>query len=287
MQAIPTPRLNYVDVQWARSVLAAFEQERADILDDTAASHSQLSQIEYVMLAEDCKDIGMLKYGLGYPLGETRVAFAEAAKAYLRVFELRGTQAAFEVTVVRGEEVKPLREPGTTDDSLTNSRRGLQAMYIALIAGGETLARQIAAHIWDPPGATYIGPESEVCTPDEQQFAYALKALLLDKKSDALIHLHARRPASSSAQAQAEFIETLITNRKAEFIARLNDLLDWHHGQIVDAENQKNIDLFFSVPGLALCRRALGCGLTEPSELPEHEVFLPLGLLDDDAVDRP
>lgn len=287
MQVIPNLRLDYVDAEWARGVLAVFEQDRADILDDAEASPRQLSQIEYVMLAEDCQAIGMLKYGLGYPLSETRAAFAEAAKANLRVFELRGTQAAFEVTVAGGEEAKPLREPGATDDSLTNSRRGLYSMYVALIAGNATIAREIAVHVWDPPNATYIGPESEVCTLDDQQLAYAVKALLMGKKKEALSYLRIRRSTSSSAQVQAELIETLITNRKPEFIAQLNDLLDWHRQQSASVENRKNIDLFFSIPGLALCSLALGCGLAQRSELPEHEVFLPLNFLNDDAVDMP
>jgi len=268
-------------------VLSAFQQERADILDDALAPQRQMSQVEYVMLADACKDIGMLKYGLGYPLGETRGAFSEAAEAYLRVFKLRGTQSAFQVTVVSDEQAKPLREPGATDESLTNSKRGLQAVYVALIAGRELLARQIAAHIWDPPGATYIGPESEVCTPDDQQLAYAVKALLLTHSSDALSHLHLRCPSSSTAQVQANLIETLITNRAAECIARVNDLLDWHRQQAMSAEGRNNMDLFFSIPGLALCSQALGRAIVQHRELPERHVFLPLLLLDDPAPDLP
>lgn len=286
-QAAPTPRLDGIDTDWARGVLEALEQERVDIVDDAGALHRQLSQVEYVMLAENCRDIGMLKYGLGYPLRESRAALAESAKAYLRVFELRGTQAAFEVTVVRGEESTPLHEPGSTDDSLTNSRRGLQALYVGLIARGQTLAQQIARHISDPPGAAYIGPDSEVCTPDDQQLAYAMKALLLENQRDALSQIRFRSLASPTAQSQAAVIEALITNRKAEFTASLNELLNWHGGQIDDPENQKDILLYFSIPGLALCGQALASALVERGELPEQDVFLPLDLLDDDAADLP
>lgn len=269
------PRLTWMDVEWARGVLAALEQERTDILDEAA---SPLSQLEYAMLADNYRDIGLLKYGLGYPLSETHSWFAKSFKASLRVFELRGTQPAFDVTVIRGEESHPLREPGATDDSLTNSRRGLQAMYISLIAGGEALARQIVTHIWDPPDASYIGPDSEVCTPDDQQLAYAMKALLLDNKRDALNQLN-RRPASVEAQLQAALIEALITNRKADFIAGFHELLSWHHEQIADPGNQKNVELYVSIPGLALCRQALAGGLIERGDLPEHERLLPLDLL--------
>jgi hypothetical protein len=283
MQSTPTPRLEYVEAQWAHGVLAALEQDRTDILADATASRRELTQVEYALLAEDCKDIGMLKYALGLPLDETHEALAEATEAYLQVFALRGTQAAFEVAVVTDGEAKPLREPGATDVSLTNSRRGLRAMYVALIAKGETIAREIAAHVWDPPGATYIGTESEVCTPDDQQLAYAMKALLLGKKSEALSLLPAP-PVSSFALMQTELIKMLSAGRKEGFMAGLTDLLAWHRWQIADAENRKNIDLFFSVPGLALCRYALGCGLTERGELPGQTVFLPLDLLANDVV---
>jgi hypothetical protein len=286
-QTVPDPRLDFVDVPWARGVLTAIEQDRADILGGVDASYPRLLQIEYVMLAEDCKDIGMLKYGLGYPFGETRAAFAEAGKAYLRVFELRGTQTALEVAVVTDQDSKPWHAPGAIDDSLTNSRRGLEAMYVAMVTGDEALARQIAAHVWDPPGASYIGPESRVCTPEDQQLSRAVKALLLDRRSSALSQPYVGRPVTSSAKAQAEVIDTLMAGLKTGFIDRLADLLEWHRGQIADAANQKDVELLFSVPGLALCRQALGRGLIELSELPQSDVLLPLVLLDDDAVELP
>src|SRR5262245_53509762 len=124
MQPNPIPRLHHVDPPCASGVLAAFEQERLDIVDDAAASQRPLSQVEYVMLAEACKNIGMLKYALGHPLSDTAAAFADAARAYLHVFELRGTQPTLEVTLVRGDEARPTRRPGGIDDSLANSRRG-------------------------------------------------------------------------------------------------------------------------------------------------------------------
>jgi YD repeat-containing protein len=80
----------------------------------------------------DSSAVGFYKYGLGYPFDEIRAAFAEAAAAMLHVFELRGTEEPFQVTILTVDPGKSEHDPAFVvgdrqlhppkDYSVTNSR---------------------------------------------------------------------------------------------------------------------------------------------------------------------
>lgn len=178
------PRLNNLDLNLISRIVDGLEDFMDKFLWDEKRRRHKSPQISYSLAASNSHGIGTYKYALGAPLSEVRHYLAEAARWLERVFELRGTAPSFSVTVValdpasppgRPRELshKPLHPPGDKDYSLTNSVSGLQGMYLALIVGDKARARHLAEMVWDPPAASYIGPDSEICTPDQQHLAYA------------------------------------------------------------------------------------------------------------------
>jgi hypothetical protein len=80
------------------------------------------------------------------------------------------------------------------DTSSTNSKDTMRPLCAALVAGKRETALYIAELLADAPDAGYIGPDSEVCTPDEQRIAYSFKYLILGDQKEALAHRRAGRP---------------------------------------------------------------------------------------------
>jgi hypothetical protein len=103
--------------------------------------------------------------------------------------------------------------PGTGEDqSLANSRRGLEAMELGLAAGAVDLVGNLALLVEDPPGASYLGEGSVVCTAEEQLLAYATRDLVLRRPDPgrwlariaAPTGVHALRTALLAALARAD-----------------------------------------------------------------------------------
>jgi hypothetical protein len=71
----------------------------------------KLLQVRLSSLKSGFRDIAFDKYALGFPLDEIRVAFAETAAGFLRMFELRGTGDAFPVAVLTVDPTKAPEDP--------------------------------------------------------------------------------------------------------------------------------------------------------------------------------
>ncbi|NOX53662.1 MAG: hypothetical protein GXP27_04345, partial [Planctomycetes bacterium] len=164
------------------------------------SSASTSSQRTYAFLIDAYESVAYGTYILGYPVRISFGALACAAKACLRVFELRGTLDAFPhdvVTIdVRYPEghpkhmvIEPSNPPGTKDFSTTNSRDNFKGVCMALMTGEFTLARQIAALAWDPPDAKYVFANSSTCTWNDQRLAYAMREFFAGNTDEALAFL--------------------------------------------------------------------------------------------------
>jgi hypothetical protein len=64
------------------------------------------------------------------------------------------------------------------NDTVMNPRRAFRALSLSCLSNNKEQAEQIAALIWDPPFAEYIGL-TDVCTQDEQRVAHAFRDLIL------------------------------------------------------------------------------------------------------------
>ena len=250
------------------------------------------------MLADHCHDLALFHYAMGSSYEQVRQYLAEAAVAYLRVFQLRGTQPALTATLVELSPVapnlpaadlseptmetqagavlrRPLHLPGESDYSLTNSRTGLRAMYLALMVRQQDLAQRIAELVFDPVDATYIGPNSEVCTPNEQRLAYALKSHLLGNSIDNSQLRLVEHP--QQRLAQAVMIKALNAKNPHPFLTALNQLLSEHERWAKSDTRQP--ESFLCLPGIGLSASALWSELIELESLPAENVYLPRRLL--------
>jgi immunity protein 49 of polymorphic toxin system len=265
---------------------------KAETLQMIREEPGKLLQIRMSSLEGDCSRIGLYQYALGFPLDEVRQAFAEAAAAALKVFELRGTSEAFPAVLLTVDptkpeddpafviEERPLHPPGTRDYSLTNSRDCFQDICLALIGGEYATAEKLAGLMWDPPRASYIGPRSEVCTPNQQHLAYAVKELLHNHPEAAQKEL--KRIGCRKSEEQVAFLAKMVGGLAerdgASFLEGLQELLRWHRKQVKKPYNQKDPEMYFCVPALGLSVLAVRGGLLQKAELPS-DPYLPAELM--------
>ena len=161
-----------LDTAWAEELEGFLRGQ----MKDAPGPDSIEDQAQAVFLAGYCRDLGLLRYAEAARLEEVRQLLRRSTQYTLEVFRMREA----------GQDEDP-----PSDLSLTNSRRGLDAMELALASGALDLAKTLAPLIWDPPGASYLGPGSVVCTPEDQHLGYALRDILTGRSEEALGELNA------------------------------------------------------------------------------------------------
>ena len=142
-------------------------------------------------------------------------------------------------------------------------------MQLALVAGDPALVKRIAAMIGDPTNATYVGPDSVVCTTEEQGLAYAMKAFLLGQTAVAYFHTAGLAGSSSPVREQAVAIDALINRDLGAFLAVLNEMLAAHVDAARDPHHVHEPRYLIAIPLLALATLAnsLGTFVDAPSDL--------------------
>jgi hypothetical protein len=288
-------RTTILDAAFLSGCLEDRLKSRAETLRLVREEPGRLQQTRADSLASDCKRIGLYSYALGHPLDEVRLAFSEASEALVRVFALRGTEESFPVMILAVDPTKseddpafvigdrPLHPPGSKDYSLTNSRDCFNSICVASIAGEHSNAEKLAALMWDPPKASYIGPRSEVCTPNQQHLAYAVKHLLQDQPEELQQELKQVRYRKQEEQITflAKMVRGQAENNDAFFLEGLQQLLYWHQTQVKHPSNKFNPEMFFCIPAVALSILAVRRGLVRKVQLPE-DPYLPLELIPED-----
>jgi hypothetical protein len=282
------PRIKTLDVAFVLGRLnhrLTFKEETLQMLREEP---DRLLQTQMSSLESDCTLIGLDQFALGFPLDQVRQSFAEAAAAWLKVFELRGTEEAFPVVVMTVDPTKPeddatfrpLHPPGTKDYSSTNSHNCFEAICIALIAGQYKTVDKLAELMWDPPNASYISIRSEYITPNRIHLAYAVKHLLQDNPTEVYKELGrvTFRKADQEASYMAKMVRGLVDNNDAFFTEGLLELLYWHRKQAKMPYKQKDPEMYFCLPAVALCILAIRRGVIQKSQLPD-DPYLPLELV--------
>lgn len=274
------PRLDFENPVFLESSIKSREERR----DEYAGNPSHC-------LFNTHKDLGLYCYAAGYPLARTREEFALAGEGFERLCGLRATEPPRTITTWTSGQ-PPVVTIHPPDHSSTNSKEGLTAAYLALIAGRDDLARRLAALIWDPPDADYIGPRSEVCpTNEDQRLAFGFREFFADDPTGAERELAKIRRVEGRLAFQKQMIRTLMAGERFEFSRALHKLTALH-----DVEARRPVyadaicsiyesDDFLCLPGLALSTLALRRGLLDKSWLPEDDLFFPIELIHDG--DRP
>ncbi len=162
------------------------------------------------------------------------------------------------------------------DYSLTNSKRGLLAMQLTLMCQGLDTARRVAGLVGDPPdAATYIGEDSVVCTPEDQELAYFLKALLLDETPGPAGQAG---PSSEGRAFERMLLEAIWAGDRKVFLHSLRQLLLWYNVERQAKEHRRDLSWWICVPGLGCSVLAVSRTLIGPDELPKSETCLPVAL---------
>jgi hypothetical protein len=294
MKQLYTPRVENLDVAFVSKRLDDRLRSKEETLQMVRDEPNKLLQIRMSSLEGDCKRIGLYQYALGFRLDEVRQAFAEAAAAFLKVFELRGTSEAFPAILATVDptksvddpawvmESRPLHPPGSKDYSLTNSQACLQGICLTLIAGEYATAEKLAELMWDPPNASYISPRSETCTPNQQHLAYAVKQLLENHPEAAQEELKQVRYRKDEEQVafMAKMVRGLVRRDAGSLSEGLQDLLGWHRKEVQEPYNRRNPEMYLSLPALGLSILAVRGGLLQKSELPS-DPYIPHELIPD------
>jgi Immunity protein 49 len=260
---------SFFDPEWAAQVAEFCAKAYAEYASSPRAT---IGQAAYAMAADVALDCGLVTYALGADPADVRIWIARAAHALGEVFRLRGSEAAVPSLVVTEHGVDQATR-ADTDLSLTNLRRGLLAMYVALVAGDRRLAERIADQLGDASDAR---SPAEASANEEQQLASALRALLLGQDAVAFFHARGLADGPPSVAAHAAALNALIAGDQRAFLDALRRLLEAHTDDANDERNAREPRLLMSLPGLGLSALAVTSGLLELHELPADEIYLPL-----------
>jgi hypothetical protein len=281
------PRLQCIDFDLSQRVLNTYQQSRSKRLENERLKQLKFVDTSYSLAFSGAEEIGKFLYVLGYPLTEIQSYFHESALYLLKLLEWFDTQGPPIKTIIHDDRRGNISETFYKDYSPINSNRCLQGMYLALIAGDIELAKSIARLTLDPPDARYIGPKSEVCTPNQQHLAYAVKNLLLgqpDHCSQELSLLHidiTRTKDQTELICQKEMIEAIVSQQPDGFENSLKILIDWYEKtapKMIKKKHPDYVDFFMSIPSLGLFALAKTQGLNI-NEANFSSVYVPLDLV--------
>ena len=257
-----------VDAAWARD-LDAFVRAAIrsvpppDEIDD---------QAQAALAAGYHRDLGLLRYADGAPLDDVRALFRRATEYTLALFRLRAPR-------------EPWQSADEVDESLTNSRRALEALELALAGRAHDLATTLAPLVWDPPDATYIGPTSVVCTPEEQRLAYALRDLLVNAQpSDAIRALPDTAWRYAAQRARGWAMVSIAAHDSSALAVAIEMLREEHsaavRARLAEIGTLDRLDLLLDVPSLAYA--ALGRARLGYVPRRDSDAYFPHELVRDD-----
>jgi len=280
-------RLPYVDVDLSRRVNSQLLSFAEVVQRQLSEEPEKIPQTRYSLLARNLAMRAGFAYALSEPAAEVRALLQSAAEAKLKVFEFRGQHSSFRSELVTisldastGDAVDVEREWRTDSDySLTNSRSGLDGIYSAMATGQLLIAQRLAQLIGDPPNAPYIDPESEVCTPDDQHIAYAMKRYLLGDRDRAAAELDLVSDDDARTAAEARVARALVSHDRDSFFGALQAHLKWHANEAKKKRNQKDATYFLNLPALGLTALALRDGVVSADDLPPALPHFPVELL--------
>jgi hypothetical protein len=262
-------RIVGIDDDWVKSMRQSLEAQLVKHLRMTESVPRERLMYAWHAVANDHRQLAMVRYAAGDTFEEVRSALHDAARAHLQL-------------TLRRQPDKATEQPTERSDYATgNSRSTYLAICMALIARDPNLAKSLARNLWDPPNARYIGPESVLCTTEQHDLAYALRHFLLDESSSAKERLAHFVRVSESAVGEYLMIRGLLTKEDVWIKKGLRLAITWHDREVVRNAPQKVPDLFLNIPALGLVARALDSGLLHKADLPNGDMSFPCDLIAD------
>ena len=227
-----------IDQFWARDLEGFLNTQ----LSEMPLPGEITNQVEGILFAGYLQDMGMISYAQGASLKEVQHTFRKSVAFYLEVFRFHGTISSY-----------PDQDPeeSSSDHSLTNSRRALQAMELALACEPTDIAVSLASFVWDPPHASYLGADSVVCTPQEQQLAYMLRDLLRNYTGTGGTSIKTLKPETVEQAHRLALLKALFKKDQTAFEAGLIDLHDSFLCKVGKKELLSTLDDLLDIPTLA------------------------------------
>src|SRR5262249_34418341 len=157
---------------------------------------------------------------------------------------------------------------GAKDYSMTNSKNCFHGICYALIGGEYGVVEKLAELMWDPPKASYIGPYSEICTPNDQHLAYAVKELCFDRPAQALKQLKPvmYQTREKGPAAMAKMVRGMVEKDEVFFTEGLQELLRWYAKWAAHPSRNYPWITYFCLPGVGLSILAVRRGLVKKSD---------------------
>jgi hypothetical protein len=252
------PRFSWLNIAWARELVQFWDQQLVNFRSGDDSRESGSPGLDAVR-ADIHTDLARLRYALGEPLIEVKQHITAAARAHHCVFAAKPTGV------------------GSVDPTLKSSRRGLIAMAMAAIAGMHDELRETAEGVGEPPGATWVAEDSEICTPAEQRLAGLLRAEVLSSRPSAFV-----RPDEGGPMGIVHCMRlarTLIDRERDGFRAALNEAIEWYESRLEQPEFRQKPELFLALHELGLAALALRHGIIALADLPSDRRPFPVALL--------
>ena len=241
-------------------------------------------QSNYRFLESAYEVMALEAYALGYEIGDVVRMFRDALEPRLRVLQLRGTTQYTRITPARTPGEQPVTTV-LTDFGSGCSWYGYESACRAHMLGLPGVAAEIAPLIWDPPDATYVGRRSEICTPEQQKLAYALRDLGIPAYAESRPHLKRIalawrvRGFPKEIAYQAGLLQAIGDGNGAEFTNQLDQLLAWHSRMANREDNRFDRHRFLCLPALGLGAIALARQTIRIEDWPQDDIYLPLELI--------
>lgn len=276
-------RLKHLDPNWVTKRMQdeqrLIEQSKKNLPDD----ESLITQRHLGALEMHHYTLGLYQYAINSPLETIQASLHQASTMYFQMIQLR-VSGRVPLQFVPNNPADPkemswMFSPETNPEKFkpnyawTDSCTSLKYSFVALLAKDIQLAHQIMVNIWDPEGAVYVGPKSEVCTTTKQSLAYALREFVKNDVDQAKHFLGFIKTYHSFLGPQKRMLNAIIQSNGSGFLKSLNILLDEHQEEALKKKNHKNPDFFLCLPALGLSKLALQHQVINLADLPENNLF--------------
>ena len=258
-----TLRVKNVDTQWAanvvsgaRRILAATAKriEKGQIADPIGVRYSMFTK--QLILSK-------LLYSLGENLEQTLEQFNNAFESIRIVFRDIHGGKLFATTTSPETFFDP-----KIDYSVANSNDGLIGIYLGFLLNNFYGAGDLALRIGDPPEAPYIHPKSEVCNPDQQAIAYAIRALYMHDQEGALRETNKVSDHIPGLFFQSKILKGIILGLPETVINTTREYQHWFASRQAKKRTIKHMDLLINIPAIALYLFAISQNICSGEELP-------------------
>ena len=190
----------------------------------------------------------------------------------------RVKQCLKDATLAYAELISWINESKATDRSDVSSCRTFRILSAAWILGEEDGAIRLATEIGDPPNAAYVGPKSEICRSDRQQFALAIREFVVGSGSEALQRCRRVGALREDVAAWTTILNGILQQTGERMPGALQALVDSHEREAHRKKYPFNIEYGVCLEALGLIAIALRRRLVDLEQLPQSQ-FLPYHLI--------